>query len=71
MNDSIDWPLVVSCLKESGMTVKDISHASRLPRSVINALAHGHVILREDYADRLLGLYRNTGKCSHDDRFPS
>ncbi|HFW3112008.1 TPA: hypothetical protein ACIBE2_002239 [Salmonella enterica subsp. diarizonae serovar 61:r:-] len=58
MNDSIDWPLVVSSLKASGMTVKDISHDSRLPRSVINALAHGYVGLYPDYADRLLDLYR-------------
>ncbi|HGB5893256.1 TPA: hypothetical protein ACIVVN_001536 [Salmonella enterica subsp. enterica serovar Kottbus] len=58
MKGSIDWPLIVSSLKESGMTVKDISHDSRLPRSVINALAHGYVGLYPDYADRLLDLYR-------------
>ncbi|EHI3195826.1 hypothetical protein J9Z47_003544 [Salmonella enterica] len=58
MNDSIDWPLIVSSLKASGMTVREISHDSRLPRSVINALAHGYVGLYPDYADRLLDLYR-------------
>ncbi|EAT8559370.1 hypothetical protein HRW30_004741 [Salmonella enterica] len=58
MEESVSWSLIIEQLKCSGMTVKEISRASHLPRSVINALAHGYVGLYPDYSGRLLDLYR-------------
>ncbi|EBO3825940.1 hypothetical protein MSU25_001644 [Salmonella enterica] len=58
MEESVNWSLIIAALKKNGMKVKEISRASHLPRSVINALAHGYVGLYPDYSGLLLGLYR-------------
>lgn len=62
MEKSVDWSLIIDDLKCSGMTVKEISRASHLPRSVINALAHGYVGLYPDYSGQLLELYKRLPK---------
>ncbi|EBX7464783.1 hypothetical protein ACOIP5_003104 [Salmonella enterica] len=64
MEKSVDWSLIIDELKCSGMTVKEISFASRLPRSVINALAHGHVGLYPEGAEKLMAVYRNINRKS-------
>ncbi|HAK3333996.1 TPA: hypothetical protein H2A59_004561 [Salmonella enterica] len=58
MGTSVNWSAIIASLKESGMTVKEISLAAHLPRSVINALAHGYVSLYPDYSGQLMEVYR-------------
>lgn len=65
MEKSVDWSLIIDELKCSGMTVKEISFASRLPRSVINALAHGYVGLYPDCSGQLMELYKKLPKPAH------
>ncbi|EDR5177120.1 transcriptional regulator [Salmonella enterica] len=59
MDASVNWPLIIAALKENGMTVKEIALEAHLPRSVINALAHGYVGLYPEYYGQLVGVYRN------------